>query len=251
MYCIKCGNSLNEEQQFCTNCGYKVNSELSNQSGQVSNGGVTMPNNGQKKSIDIEETSAKIVSDVTGTVNNIVDKSKEVAQKLKADEKINQCVNSVKRNPNTVKVFGTLVIALLLVCIGAFGILRSTPEKTVKKFADAIESKDIKKALSYTNYETIMNYALKTENYFGVENIAASKDKLLIELQKEFREEFEGITLKVNDVEEIFKEGKAAEVALTMTMIEGNYIDSESIYINLIKQKGKWVIDMTDFSNFW
>lgn len=251
MYCIKCGNSLNEEQQFCTNCGHKVNSELSNQNGQVSNGEVTMPNNGQKKSIDIEETSAKIVSDVTETVNNIVDKSKEVAQKLKADEKINQCVNGVKRNPNTVKVFGTLVIALLLVGIGAFGILRSTPEKTVKKFANAIESKDIKKALSYTNYETIMNYTLEVEDYFGVENIDASKDKLLIELQKEFRDEFEGITLKVNDVEEIFKEGKAAEVALTMTTIEENYRDSESIYINLIKQKGKWVIDMTDFGYFW
>lgn len=232
MYCIKCGNSLNGGQQFCTYCGHKVNSELSNKNGQVFNG--------QKKSIDIEETSAKIVSDVTETVNNIVDKSKEVAQKLKADEKINQCVNGVKRNPNTVKVFGSLFIALLLLSMGVFGILRSTPEKTVKKFANAIESKNIKKALSYTNYKTIIN---EMEEYFDVK----TKDKLFIELQNEFKD----ITFKINDIEETFKKGDLAKVTLIMTMIDRYSIDLESIDINVIKEKGKWVIDIEDFDYFW
>lgn len=260
MYCVKCGNVLNERQQFCTKCGSKIENVESNNSGQSFNNnqasnnngfnsGGNTNNNGQK--INIEETSARIVSEVTDTVNNIVDKSKEVAQKIKVDEKLNQCVNKVKERPNTVKVFGTIAVVLLIALVGAFTVFRSTPEKTVKQFGKAIESKDIKKALNYTNFDTMVSYLAGAAEMFGEDLGTASKDKMLIELQKEFIDEFDGVVLKVNNIQETYKTGSAAEVTLTMTIMDGSYIDSDTIDISLVKKKGKWLIDITDMSYLW
>lgn len=251
MFCVKCGNPLREGQQFCTNCGNKVGDDLYNNDGQSYNKEENIPNNNPKRNIDIEETSAKIVSEVTETVNNIVDKSKDVVGKIKLDEKINQCLDGVKKKPNTLKVFGALAIAIIILFTGSFAMLRSTPEKTVKQFAKAIEKKDIKKALKYTNYEKIFEYGNQLGNLFGLDDIYENKDKMLIELQKEFREEYEGITIKLGEVNETFKIGNAAEVSANVIFKDGTDIGSEDIYVTLIKEKGKWLIDITDFDYFW
>lgn len=251
MFCVKCGNALSEEQQFCTSCGNKVGKDSSNNGGEPYNMSEKIPYNSQKRNIDIEEASAKIVSEVSETVNNIVDKSKGVVHKIKSDEKINQCLNNVKQKPNTLKVFGCLSVAVIILFIGAFAMFRSTPEKTVKQFAKAIESKDIKKALSYTNYETVLKYNYDVEDLLGLDGIDGNIDKMIIELQEEFIEDYEGIAIKVNDINETFKVGSAAKVNVIMTVMDGGDIDSEAMNITLIKEKGKWLIDITDLGYLW
>lgn len=122
MYCGKCGQLLTEDQEFCTHCGNKIfkkfNQEISNEDSsneeisndeaiannkEVSNEEKISDSNEQKDSITFEDVSNKVVSDVTKAVNNIVDKSKEVTQKIKNDKKINNNISNFIMKTNVLK----------------------------------------------------------------------------------------------------------------------------------------------------
>ena len=238
MNCTKCGNAIGTDQMFCTNCGEKVVRETINTE--------------VKKNNNIEETSAKIVSEVTGTVNTIVEKGAQLTEKIKKDENINKAVNNIKANPNTVKIIAAAASVLVVLLIGVFILGRSTPTKTVKSFAKGIEKMKIETILDATNFESTMkkNAKLEQKLYGTKVNVKTYMDEYKLEMQMDLIDDLSGKVFQVTDIRELAKIGSYAEVRLAYTVFDGDDLDMDEMDLKLVKESGKWRIDMNNFG-YW
>lgn len=180
MFCAKCGNSLKDGENFCNNCGNKVENNLfSNDEGLY---------------------------------------------------------NKEENITNTLKVFMNLTIAIIILLTVSFA-LRSTPEKTVKKYAKAMENNDIKKALSYTNYKTVL------KNERGYTDLEVEKE---IREQEQYFKTYQqnNMEIKIDNIKEIVKGKNMAKFTADETFMYEGDIESESFSFILFKEKGKWIIDI-------
>lgn len=266
MYCTKCGYKVNKKDEFCINCGNKLDTEEIIKSEEVTEVIIneekieehnnenntflyeqredydeekSVDNKYEKsEKLDIEEISKKIVSKTSSTVNSIGNESKRnfenVFVKIKEFRKI---------KPNTFKVMlgsSLLIITSLILLTVLF---RSTPEKTVNRFFEGISEGDSKKALLCTNYSEVMD----TELGYSVNNSYKGdlyNEKKFIEMQELLDENFKDIFLIVDDINEKYKVSKVAKVTVNYKIFDGTDVYYYDTDVDLFKKNGKWIIDM-------
>lgn len=210
MFCVKCGSKMNDDQKFCTECGNKVNAS----------GGM---------------------DDV---VNTVKEKTNNLTEKLSNDENIKNVTEKIKGNK---KIVAIIAAVLLVVVVGTsiFVVSRSTPEKTMKKFAKAISSLDFEKAIEETN---IMAMA---QMEAGSEAAAITiVNKMTSEIMLESQREGLSIACKIVNFTPLIETKNMVTASVTMQMTitskNDNETDIQTEEFKFIKMNGKWKLDLAD-----
>ena len=200
MFCTKCGFQLNEGDEQCPNCGNKIK--------------------------DSKEKSVK--SEIESKEPTIEEKTSE--------NKTNKYVEGMKEKKVIIIAIAAAVVFVLLLGIGGYSIFfRSTPEKTIENFVEAIKEGDYREGL---------------EKYTNIKEMFGDDDMLDVFMDQTLDKEFslspselrEMKRLKVNVVstEKVTKDTCICNVKV---YLNGVFDDDEII---LKKVKGKWLIDIDD-----
>lgn len=216
MFCVKCGNKLDENEKFCTECGTKVNSGSSvNIEGVIDS---------------VKETSSNIATSVKNTIEKD-ENLKNVAGKIKGDKRI----------------FIGIAAVLVVIVMGsvAFFMTRSTPKKTLNNFVKAISDMDFEEAMEETNIMAMAQIEAGTS-----EAAATFVNKMISELMLEAQREGMSIDCKVLNYTPLVETKNMVTASVTMQMTVTSKSNTESDVqteeFKFIKIDGEWKLDLAD-----
>lgn len=233
MYCIKCGNKIDEGAKFCSKCGNKVGKSFNAEE---------IVNVSKNKLDDVasfvkEKANSTIEKIDEEKINNFVNDSKS---------KINDFSNSIKQKTSNndndgikhkLKFNKFVIIASILVLVSGGAYFRITssskPEKVIYNYIDSLSKGNFKKAFEYTNGKTIVG-----EDEFS-EIITKIEDKLAPNMT-EFKKLMSNI--EINDILVINETKDICVLSISIGM-DGDF-STETMM--LIKEKNKWKINLDE-----